>query len=435
LRRLDLPGARVVVALSGGLDSMVLLHLLHGIADDLSLRLSALHVDHGISPRSGEWAQFCALRCEALHIPLEVVQVEIARDTGSGLEAAARGARYAVFARQSADAVVLAHHLDDQAETVLLQLLRGAGAAGLAGMPQARRLPNSDLLLVRPLLDIGRAAIRDYAMHHALRWVEDESNAGREYDRNYVRHEILPRIGSRFPAYRETWLRTSRNLADLDELAGELARTDAASAGTNDGLRVAALRALSPVRRANLLRWFLRTQGVGAQPRERLQEALDQMLHAAADRAPAVRLGDVLLRRHRGLIRLVPDAPAARQWSVTWQGQPQLALPSGCGVLRFRRVQGAGLDAARLAAARVTVAPRNGGERIKPTAQRPGRSLKNLLREAGVPPWLRERLPLLFCDGALAWVPGIGVDCRLAARSDAAGVLPEWIPPSPAGEA
>jgi tRNA(Ile)-lysidine synthase len=340
-----------------------------------------------------------------------------------------------VFARQSADAVALAHHLDDQAETVLLQLLRGAGAAGLAGMPQARRLADSDLLLVRPLLDIRRAAIHDYATQHALRWVEDESNAGLDFDRNYLRHEILPRIAPRFPGYRETWLRTSRNLADLDQLAGELARVDAAAAGTGDGLRVAALRALSPARQANLLRWFLRAQGVGAQPRERLQEALDQMLHAASDRVPTVRVGDVLLRRHRGLIRLVPDTRVARHWSVPWQGEPQLALPSGYGVLRFRRVQGAGLDAARLSSARVTVAPRRGGERIKPSAQRPGRSLKNLLREAGVPPWVRDRLPLLFCDGALAWVPGIGVDSRLAARSDAAGVLPEWIAPAQGGDA
>jgi tRNA(Ile)-lysidine synthase len=419
-----------VVALSGGLDSVVLLHVLHGIARE-PLRLSALHVDHGISARSRDWAQFCAQRCDALGIPLQVVRVDVPRGAPAGLEAAARTARYAVFAQQDADAVALAHHIDDQAETVLLQLLRGAGAGGLAAMPEARRLPGSQVLLVRPLLELNREQLRDYAARHALAWVEDESNASIDFDRNYLRHEVLPRIGARFPAYRETWLRASRNLADLNQLAQDVAQMDAVCARSDDGLRVAALRGLSPVRRTNLLRWFLRAQGVAAQPRERLGEALSQMLGAAADRTPEMPLGDVLLRRHRGLIRIVPDAPArSGSWRVAWQGQRELVLPAGYGVLRFRDVQGAGLDAERLSAASVCVAPRRGGERLKPSAQRPGRSLKNLLREAGVAPWVRERLPLLFCDGVLAWVPGIGTDCRLAAGPHSAGVLPEWIAPA-----
>jgi tRNA(Ile)-lysidine synthase len=426
LRRLDLLGARVAVALSGGLDSIVLLHVLHGIAQRHALRLSAVHLDHRLSPNAGQWAQFCAERCAALGIALQSVRVDVARDTGTGLEAAARAARYLVFARQDVDAVALAHQLDDQAETLLLQLLRGAGAAGLAAMPEARALSGSTVRLVRPLLEVPRARIEAYARSRSLRWVEDESNASLDFDRNYLRHEVLPRIGARFPAYRETWLRASRNLAELDEIAQDLARLDAAQAQAGDGLRVSAVRALPPARRLNLLRWFLRAQGVPGQPRERLEQALAQLLGAAADRSPSIGLGPVALRRHRGRIELAAGAPLRAGWSIVWRGEAELVLPPGYGRLRLCPARGEGLDAARLRAAQVVIAPRRGGERIKPWPDRPQRSLKNLLREAGVPPWERERLPLLFCAQALAWVPGVGWDCRMGARPDQPGLVPQW---------
>jgi tRNA(Ile)-lysidine synthase len=415
------------VGVSGGLDSVVLLHVLHAVAQRQPLQLSAVHVDHGISGNSARWAQFCAARCAALGIALHSVRVDVPRDTGRGLEAAARAARYAVFARQDADAIALAHHLDDQAETVLLQLLRGAGAPGLAGMPEVRGLGDSPLLLLRPLLEVPRKQIEDYARSRSLEWVEDESNRSLDFDRNYLRHEVLPRIGARFPAYRETWLRASRNLAGLDEIAQDLARMDAAQAQVGEALRVSALRALSPARRLNLLRWFLQAQSVPAQPRERLEEALAQILSAAGDRSPSIRMGPVALRRYRGRIEVAGAAPLPGEWRIVWRGEDELALPPGYGRLRFRPARGEGLHAARLRAAQVVIAPRRGGERIKPSANRPQRSLKNVLSEAGLPPWERERLPLLFCGDTLAWVPGVGWDCRMGAQPDEPGLVPEWV--------
>jgi tRNA(Ile)-lysidine synthase len=427
LRRLHLLDARISAAVSGGRDSIVLLHLLHAVARRHPLRLSAVHVDHGISRNASRWAQFCAARCAALGVEMHSVRVDVARDAGSGQEAAARAARYAVFARQEVDVVALAHHLDDQAETLLLQLLRGAGAAGLAAMPQLRRLEHSPVLLVRPLLEIPREQIDAYARSRSLEWVEDESNQSLDFDRNYLRHEVLPRIAARFPAYRQTWLRASRNLAELDEIAQDVARADAVQAQTGDGLRVAALRALPPGRRLNLLRWFLQTQGVPSPPRERLEESVAQLLGAGADRSPSVRMGAAALRRHRGRIELVAACAPCTGWTVRWRGEEELVLPPGYGRLRLRPSLGEGLDARRLRAGAVVVAPRRGGERIKLSAARPQRSLKNLLREAELPPWERERLPLLFCGSALAWVPGVGWDCRMQAQPGEPGIVPEWL--------
>jgi tRNA(Ile)-lysidine synthase len=427
LERRGLLGARLVLALSGGLDSMVLLHALHAIAARHPLQLSAVHVDHGISADAGRWSQFCAQQCAALGIELTTVAVEVARDSGSGLEAAARAARYAVLARQPADAVLLAHHLDDQAETLLLQLLRGAGPAGLAAMGELRALPESRALLLRPLLEIPRAELAGYAARQQLAWVEDDGNATLDFDRNYLRHEVLPRIATRFPGYRQTWLRASRNLADASELAGDLAQLDAVLACKGDVLRVSALRGLSQARRLNLLRWFLHEQRIPAPPRERLEEALDQLLDAALDRSPCVRLGQAALRRHRGAIHAVPADPPATGWRLPWSGEPELTLPAGFGAVRFARAAARGLDVERLRAGSVSVAPRCGGERLKLAPERPERSLKNLLREAGLAPWERERLPLLFCDDRLVWAAGIGWDCRYAVHGEGEGIVPQWL--------
>jgi tRNA(Ile)-lysidine synthase len=416
----------VAVAFSGGVDSTVLLHVLHALSQHQPLRVSALHVDHGISPRSREWAQFCAAQCEQLGVSLQVLAVTVPKDGGEGLEAAARAARYAAFSQVDADALALAHHLDDQAETVLLQLLRGAGAAGWAAMPEVRALAGSRALLVRPLLHARRSELEAYARERGLRWIDDESNASRDFDRNYLRHEVLPRVGARFPAYRETLARASRNAADLDAIAGDMARSDAMAVVHDAGMRVSALRALSRARQLNLLRWFIAARGLPTQPRERLEEALRQLLVAADDRDPCLTLGTHALRRHRGLIRMVPVVAKAAAWRIAWAGERVVQLPAGWGELCLSPTIGAGLSARRLHADAVSIAPRSGGERIKLAWNRPQRTLKNLLREADLGRWERAHRPLLFCGEALAWVPGLGADVRFAAARGERGLLPEW---------
>jgi tRNA(Ile)-lysidine synthase len=389
------------------------------------LRLAALHVNHHISPNAARWAHFCAACCTRYGVPCAVADVQVELAGGESLEAAARKARYAVFRRQDVDALLLAHHLDDQAETLLLQLLRGAGARGLSGMPEMRE---AGVRILRPLLEVPRAQIVEYARRHRLEWVEDESNAMLDFDRNYLRHEVLPRVAARFPAYRQTWLRASRNFADASELADALARIDAEGALAGAGLRIERLRELGAVRARNLLRWFLMQQGLRPPGRERLDEALRQLLAQQPDAQPLVELGPVSLRRHRGVARVVEHTGPAADWQIAWRGEEALHLPNGMGMICFDPAIGAGLSAVRLKGEGAHLRGRTGGERLKLAANRPSRTLKNLLREAGVPAWQRERLPLLFCGDAVVWAPGIGCDCRFAAAPSEKGVLPRWLP-------
>jgi tRNA(Ile)-lysidine synthase len=421
---------RLVLGLSGGMDSMVLLDLLSALRVERSFDLQALHVNHQLSPNANKWSALCAQRSRDYGVPLRVVRVEVERDSPEGLEAAARNARYAVFEEQDADAVVLAHHLDDQAETLLLQLLRGAGPRGLAAMPAARPIGGAGRpLLVRPLLEVERSHIDRYARRHGLTWVDDESNADTDRDRNYLRHEVLPRLSARFPGYRQTWLRASRNFADLSEIADAQAQADAADGLRAGGLLVLRLRELSPARAANLLRWYLVQEGLPVPRRDQLEELLRQTTRARGDAQPSMELGGARVYRHRGLLRIVPAGAAATQpWQVRWRGEPDVVLPGGLGRVRFRQLTGVGLSAKELAGKQLVVRARSGGERIKLVPNRPTRTLKNLLQEAGVPQWQRDRLPLLACDGDVLWVAQLGIDCRFAAAAQEPGVLPTWLP-------
>src|SRR5258706_919117 len=282
-------GDRLVAGLSGGVDSVVMLDLLQRSSKSLHFELAALHVNHQINPRSGRFAAFCRAFCKSHAIPLTVVRVTVAR--GNSLEAAARAARYQVFRRLPADFIALAHNLDDQAETVFLQLLRGAGVKGLSAMPVVRKdegarmkaeaRPSSTIhhhpSILRPLLEIPRSEIEAYARSHKLAWIEDDSNTDTAFDRNFVRHRILPVIAQRYPSYRRTLLRTSRNFAEAAQLLDGIAAADAQLSGL--GLKIAVLRAFSSARAKNVVRHFLALHGVLMPNAARLYECLRQVLY------------------------------------------------------------------------------------------------------------------------------------------------------------
>jgi tRNA(Ile)-lysidine synthase len=427
LREAGLERARIVVGLSGGVDSVVLLHVLVRLAGRSGAKPSAVHVHHGLSPHADRWAGFCAGVCRDLGVELHEVRVAVPRRSALGLESAAREARYAVLRQQQADAVALAHHADDQAETVLLQLFRGAGVRGLSAMPSCRMLePATGLRLVRPLLSVARAEILAYAEKAGLSWVEDSSNRDPAFDRNFLRGTIVPQLTRRFPGLRQTLGRTALNMGEAARLLDQLAVIDAGA--VQQGLAVAALAALSPERARNALRWYLEQQGVPPPGRDRLDEALRQVLGARRDARLQVNLGPVRLRRHRGRLHLEATARTRRAgWSVTWSGEPQLDLPEDLGAIRFESARGAGLSLASLRGHAVAIRGRSGGERLRLAAGRRSRTLKNLLQEAGTPEWERDRLPLLFAGDALVWVPDIGMDERFAARPGDEGVLPQWV--------
>jgi len=447
VRAIIRPRDRLLVGLSGGVDSVVLLDALHRIARTLGFHLSALHVNHQLSPNAGRWSAFCRDWCRARGIPFRAVKVRVLR--GNSVEAAARAARYAAFAGAAADCVVLAHHQDDQAETVLLQLLRGAGVKGLAAMPllrgeergergEAQRLgrarrgsspPASRLPppILRPLLDVTRAEIEAYARKRKLKWIEDESNQDIYFQRNYLRHEVLPVVARRFPAYRATLARAAQHLAEAARTLDEVAAADGAEWIASGSLAVDALRRLPAARARNLLRYFLAGHGLTMPGAVRLEEALRQALDAKQDALVLVELGDLTLRRHAGNLHLVRSgsAPPAH-YEKHWRGEKAIALRELGGVLSLAPARGSGISLARLGARPVTIRVRQGGERLQPDCRRPRRSLKNLLQEARLPPWQRERLPLLYCGEHLVWVAGIGVDCRYQAASGELAIRPVW---------
>lgn len=464
-------GDRLAAALSGGIDSVVLLHLLVPLSAAMGFRLSAIHVDHGISVNSGKWSAFCRDLCYGLGIFLETVQLKIERKPGASLEAAARDGRYQVFASLQADYVVLAHNQDDQAETLLLQLLRGAGVRGLAAMPVVRDLASDEALrdellvpeverdfpdavssgdrprMLRPLLHASRREIEDYARENDLRWIVDESNEDISFDRNFLRREVFPLLETRFPAYRATFSRAGRHMAEAAGLLDELAVTDSGNSLAAEKLHIEDLRKLSLPRARNLLRYTLARRGAVLPSTVKLDDILRQLLSSRCDANPRVIFGDIELRCFRGLLylRKVDKAeagtlfqetageaaqPAASVAQVTWRGESELRLPQLGGILSFRHESGmengTGIHLAKLTEQPVTIRMRRGGERLRPDCNRPRRSLKNLLREAALPPWERDALPLIFSGDHLVCVPGIGIDCAYQAAAGEPGLMVEW---------
>ncbi|RKT50042.1 tRNA(Ile)-lysidine synthase [Azonexus fungiphilus] len=288
----------VWLALSGGRDSVVLLHLLAG--ELVPGRLRAIHVDHGLSPNAGAWADFCRSTCAALAVPLQVVPVHVERSSAQGLEAAARAARYAAFAAHLPPAadLLLAQHRGDQAETLLFNLLRGSGLAGAAAMREVRT--QAGLRLLRPLLDVPRAAIDAYAAAHGLTWIDDESNDDRRFSRNFLRHEVLTVIAARFPGVEANLAQAAGHFGEAVDLLDEVAASDWAAVRVGDAAALDGLRRLSFARLKNLLRWRLRQLGWQPPVAARLDEFARQLLVAAPDRHPELRLPAGRMRLTRG---------------------------------------------------------------------------------------------------------------------------------------
>lgn len=418
---------RYWLAYSGGLDSHVLLHALHGLqARQPDLSLGAVHVHHGLRTEADQWAAHCLAVCAALEIPCQVLRVQARPAAGESPEDAARRARYQALqsVMTEGDCLLTAHHQDDQAETLLLQLLRGCGVAGLAGMPASAQFGPG--LLVRPLLMFSRAQLRDYAERHDLRWVEDGSNAETGYDRNFLRHEILPRLRARWPATAAALTRSAGHCAAATDLLHTLATQDLAGLrGPVPGtLTIDRLQALDAARQDNALRAWLRELGLPTPSTAHLRQVRCALLTAAVDAMPCVRWPGAELRRYRGLLYAMTPLTAHDAGQVLdWDLRQPLTLPGRAGHLRVALGTGHGLDAA-LRGQRISVRFRRGGEICKPVGRGHHHDLRKLFQEAGVPPWRRERIPLLYVDGVLAVVVGFWV-CE-PYQAQGPGLVVEW---------
>ncbi|CAH2779956.1 MAG: tRNA(Ile)-lysidine synthetase (EC [Candidatus Burkholderia crenata] len=444
----------IAVAFSGGLDSTVLLDTAVRCAGQT--RVIALHIHHGLSPNADAWAAHCQAFAQALGVRFASHQVDVVREGGESLEAAARDARYsaldALCDEHGASALWLAHHADDQAETVLLQLLRGAGVAGLAAMaPQ--RADGASTLRVRPLLHLLRAQLAHYAHECDLHWIDDESNADTRYARNALRHDVLPALAVHFPGFRDALARTASHAASAQRLLDELARIDidmASAQGDGEGaLSLSAVLAFDDERAINLLRYWMRSLGLQAVSAAHIGEVLRQLRDAAVSRdGHALRIDHAgfCLRAYRDAIfwekgdsaapaDLDEGANSARMASVlNWDGEGIWRLPHWRGKFVFKPAAPGDEDAiseATLRAVPLGARSRAGGERLRLSADGPGRTLKNLFQERGVPGWKRD-VPLVFLGETLLFVPLIGVNRACTEVSGEGGELRyrriEWQP-------
>ncbi|MDX1500321.1 MAG: tRNA lysidine(34) synthetase TilS [Woeseiaceae bacterium] len=415
------PPVRYVVGFSGGLDSTVLLHGL--VRTGPSVPVVAVHVDHGLQPAAGQWARHCADFAAGLGVDFELRRVTVDTAAGQGPEAAAREARYAAFRKilDPGDWLLTGHHGDDQAETVLLNLMRASGPTGLGGIRRCRRFAAGRL--VRPLIDATRADLEAYAARHALEFVDDPSNRDTELDRNYLRHEILPRLDARWPGAADR-IRQSAALARAAAyLLAELAAVDRGAPGERpDRLELGGLLSLPAARQANVLRHACADLGLPPPGRIHLEQMLTELVAARAAAAPLVAWPGACARRYRDRLYLLSapdDAPLPDAIPVT---AGRVALPADLGVLEFVPGADEGL-AAGLAEAGLVIRFRRGGERIKTGKQRVTKTLKNLLQEAGVVPWMRDRLPLVYSGERLVAVADLWVAADAAARP---GIAIRW---------
>ncbi len=399
------PGPNYCIAYSGGVDSHVLLHAMCALRDRLSGRVCAVHVDHSLQEQSVEWTRHCERVCRSLGVPLSLLRVDARARPGESPEARARELRYRALADWLPPGAVLltAHHRDDQAETLLLQLFRGAGAQGLAAMPEVAPLGRGRL--ARPFLDLARALILRYAHEQHLQWIDDPSNQDTRYDRNLLRHRLLPVIRQRWHGIDAVLARSARLQAEQSQLAAALARIDldqCAVAGQAAQLYAPAFVRLARARQANLLRHWIAANRLPPPSAAVVEQVIDCLLGARRDAMPLVGWSGAQVRRHDDRLYLMrPLVSPNPDWRRVWDLRAPLLLPTGDRLCALP-VHGRGLRVPPQGS--LEVGFRQGGEVLRPAGRRGHHRLKKLFQEWRVPHWQRGCVPLLFCDGALAAV-------------------------------
>jgi tRNA(Ile)-lysidine synthase len=427
LQRVD-PAAHLCVAYSGGRDSAVLLHVAARLAER---KLRVIHVNHGLHPDAGLWAEHCQSVCDDLQLPLSILQVSVDPDHSQGLEAAARDARYAALhgAMHTGEVLLTAHHEQDQLETFFLQLFRGAGVTGLAAMPVFQN--RQGVAHLRPLLQVPADRVADYADLHQLEWIEDPSNAEDQFDRNYLRHNILPLIKERWPSASRAVSRSARLNAVAAELLTELAEVDLAAGTGMNWVSIDMLRNLTPQRQANALRYLLRSWQLPVPSEAQLNQALKNLLTSQDDRQPLGSWPGVRARRFRDRVWFFSetDDPVASMANAPdeyhWSPGESLDMGRVRGILEAGESNGGGI-AKRWFEAPLQVKFRSGGESLRPGATEATRKLKKLLQESDIFPWMRCHIPLVYSGEQLIAVGDLWTDAAFSAASDQQGQSINW---------
>jgi tRNA(Ile)-lysidine synthase len=417
----------LVVALSGGADSAGLLAAAVSLgAGFRGLRTRAVHVDHGLQPAAAAFREACAALCRSLDVRLTVIPVAVETTPGVSIEAAARTARYAALAAEllPGECLLTAHHSEDQAETLLLQALRGAGLKGLSAMPICRPLGRGWHL--RPLLEVSQRELLAFGASLGGLSVLDPMNEDLRFDRGYLRRQVWPLIEARWPGSATALSRTARHMAEAQQLLDRTAAADVARLRDGDALSVPGLRALGPQERINAVRFWLCEAGVEPPPAARLSEVLRQVFEAQDDHLPAIEWGSYALRRYRHRVFLTQAHPPRLEGMRPWRVAPGCALDLGPNLGTLTWVaQAGGIDARRLPPT-VMVRRRGGGEALKPAARAKTRSMQHLCQLQGVLPWMRDALPLVYADDALIAIADLWADARRCVEPLEPGIAIRW---------
>lgn len=416
------------IAYSGGLDSHVLLHVLANIKNEIKPELMAVHVNHGLSRHAESWQKHCQSVCENYAIKILTFTIDIAQKNNKGTEAFARKKRYEIFANlmMDHDLLLTAHHLNDQAETMLLQLIRGSGPDGLAGMPRSREFSNG--FLVRPLLDYSREEIHEYALNESLHWVEDESNKLNQYDRNYLRNEIIPGLLTRWPGALKTICRATRHQAEARNLINEIAENDLEAACRNAWSKIdlTEFDKLSLVRKRNVLRAWIKRNRMEIPNAQIIEKINDEVIYANSERNPCINWEGAEVRRYRGFLYIMRPLPNHDVKTTTiWDLKEKLNLTSGC--LKADLSEGCGIRREIISSDSVEIRYRQGGERIRPSGRDHSHELKKLYQDEGVLPWLRDRIPLIYFENELIAVGDLWVEHKYAASQSEPGWQIKWV--------
>jgi tRNA(Ile)-lysidine synthase len=427
----------IAIAYSGGLDSAALLHLAHDYAMRHGIALFAFHIHHGLSPNADQWLAHCRQECARLGITFDKRHVTLDGKDKTGVEEAARISRYAALGALCHDhgvpLLLTAHHLDDQAETVLLQLLRGSGVAGLSGMDAANTAPgllgDPDLLIGRPLLSVSRADLAYFVSGKQIAHIEDESNLDPRYARNALRHQVMPALAQYFPGFQQRFARTAQHAQSAQRLLIDLAAQDLAVCLDGECLDVNRLKQLDPDRIDNMLRYWFGSRGVRMPSTSWLNEMRTQLLEAKCDAQLCVTHADCHIRRHRDRVFITPKLSEAMleepPMAFRWNGEPSMRFANFGGVLHFETTE-QGLDADWLRGQSLAIRLRSGGEKLKPAANRPTKSLKYHYQAHDVPAWERERLPLITTGERLLFAAGIGMDCHYISTGSEPRIRFRW---------
>lgn len=397
------PAKQIMVAFSGGLDSSVLLHLLSQLTPSVSQQVTLLHVNHRLQSCADDWLQHCRQVADHYQVNFHPLTVEHAYQQGESVEQQARDFRYALFKPFiKQDCLLLtAHHADDQAETMLLQLLRGAGIKGLAAMPMLK--PFSDGLHARPLLSFTRQQLADYAKQHQLLFIDDPSNDDLRFDRNYLRHRVLPLIGERWPSYQKTINRSAKHCADVQDWIDQVSEKNSVEQPSLPAtLPLSVFDSLSATAANYQLRAWLQQLNVALPPQHKLQQIFSELMAAKDDANPIIAWQDVQMRRyqqHLYCLNTLPELDA--DWYADWDCRSVLRLPAQLGELHAMGHLPHGVHC--------RIAFRQGGELCFLANKTHHQSLKKLMQDWQIPPWLRSRIPLVYLNQQLAAVIGYAI--------------------------